>query len=379
MKKRILFLLALTLAALLLLGGCGNGGQKTVTFVYNNGEPSLTVVVEDALAEPRRPERVGYAFVGWTAGDSAASPLFDFRQVPTEEHTTLTAVWREMPAVSLTCHPENGAPTESVLYQYGETPRRPTQPINGAADFLGWYSDSACTAPFDFSAPLTADADIYAAWQLDAVALGNKVAMDILPTTVKIHTTRQSSSSLAVSLGSGVIYARSGGYYYVLTNAHVVAPQSGYTATTYEITDAYGGSYTAYKIASSADIDLAVLRFAAGDRELPTAAFAAADPEVGSLLIAVGSPGSLTNCATYGSVTKYAEVDISGVNTGYTVGWHNAPIDNGSSGGAVFNAEGKIVGISFAAATDSAGSFAAAAFIQRSLVVQFLTTYNLVP
>lgn len=369
----------LTLAVLLLLVGCGGEEQKTVTFVYNNGEPDLTVVTDGAPTEPEQPQRVGYKFVGWTAGDSAAAPLYDFRAPLADQHTTLTAVWREMSGVALTVHPENGSNAVTVFYKYGEIPRVPTQPTNGASAFLGWYSDAEYTRPFDFSAPITADADIYAAWRLDVTDLGNKVALEILPTTVKIHTTRQSSTTLSVSLGSGVIYARSGAYYYVLTNAHVAAPQAGYGATTYKITDAYGGEHTAYRVASSDETDLAVLRFAASDRLLPTAAIAQTDPEVGSLLIAVGNPGSLTNCATYGSVTKYAPVDIPGVNTGYTVGWHDAPIDNGSSGGAVFSADGKIVGINFAAATDSAGNFAAAAFVQRSLVVEFLTTYNLVP
>ena len=184
---------------------------------------------------------------------------------------------------------------------------------------------------------------------------------------------------MSVSLGSGVIYAKKGGYYYLLTNAHVVSRTAGYTAVTYKVTDAYGNEYTAYLAGASNEVDLAVLRFAAGDEQLAISSLASSDPEVGSLLVAVGNPSGLTNCATYGRVTKYAAVDIPGVNSGYTVGWHDAPIENGSSGGAVYNSEGLIVGINFAAATDSSGAFAQGAFIQRSLVAEFLTEYNLTP
>lgn len=382
MKKRILFLSALLISALLLLGGCGGGGteQKTVTFVYNNGTPSVTVVVDGGLTAPTPPTREGYAFVGWTAGSGTASELYVFGGIPEDEHTTLTAVWREMPeSIMLTVHPENGGSVTTVSYRYGAVPSVPATPAFGAYDFMGWYSDPDCRELFDFTKPLTASADVYAGWRTDPVSLGNKVALDVLPSTVKIHTTRSGATLTSLSLGSGVIYAKSRGYYYLLTNAHVVSRTAGYTAVTYKVTDAYGNEYTAYLMAASNETDLAVLRFAAGEEELPTASFAAADPEVGSILVSVGNPGGLTNCATYGRVTRYAAVDVAGANSGYTVGWHDAPIDNGSSGGAVYDAQGKIVGINFAAATDSSGDFAQGAFIQRSLVVEFLIEYNLVP
>lgn len=380
MKKKILFLSALLISALLLLGGCGGGGteQKTVTFVYNNGTPSVTVVVDGALAAPTPPTKEGYAFVGWTPGSGSSGELYVFGSVPKDAHLTLTAVWREMPeSVLLTVHPENGGAASTLSYRYHSIPSVPATPIFGGYDFMGWYADPDCRELFDFSKPLTASADVYAGWRTDPVSLGNKVALEILPSTVKIHTTRSSATLMSVSLGSGVIYASSGGYYYLLTNAHVVSRTAGYSAVTYKVIDAYGNEYTAYLMAASNETDLAVLRFAAGEEELPAASFAAADPEVGSLLISVGNPSGLTNCATYGRVTRYAAVDVAGANSGYTVGWHDAPIDNGSSGGAVYDAEGRIVGINFAAATDSSGNFAQGAFIQRSLVVRFLTDYNL--
>ena len=127
-----------------------------------------------------------------------------------------------------------------------------------------------------------------------------------------------------------------------------------------------------------ASYDLAVLRFRAGSKELGVASFASGDPAVGETLISIGNPGDVTNSVTYGKLTKYAAVNMSGSQIEAEIGYHTCPIYSGSSGGAVFNTELKLVGINFAAGTDADGRFVVAGFIQRSLVVRFLTESNLV-
>lgn len=41
-------------------------------------------------------------------------------------------------------------------------------PTNLAADFVNWYTDEACTVPFDFNTPITADTTIYSKWEFNA-------------------------------------------------------------------------------------------------------------------------------------------------------------------------------------------------------------------
>lgn len=355
-------------------------GERVVTFIYGNGGVDTSIVFSGALTEPMTPARPGYVFTGWKEATAPDGELYSFGSVPTEAHTILVATWREATeGVTLTVHPENGGEVTVLSYSYSAIPDAPEAPVKPGVDFMGWYTTPACNELFDFTKPLTADAHIYAGWDIDVAAIGNMVAEKVLPSTVKIHTTRTKAGVMALSYGSGVIYAENADYYYVLTNWHVVAPYDGYLATSYEIYDAYGTVYTAHRMAMDESYDLAVLRFEKGVKELPAADFAADDPAVGSFLISVGNPDSLSNCVTYGEVTKYAITDVNGVGVKFDVGWHDAPIYNGSSGGAVFNSEGRIIGINFASATDvGTGEFMIGAFIQRSRVAEFLTKYNMV-
>lgn len=352
-------------------------GDRVVTFIYDNGQPDATLTFSGAVAEPKVPVREGHVFTGWT--DASTGKLFAFGSVPSAPLTVLRAGWREMSdGVVLTVHPENGEESTEVGYAYAAIPTEPSAPENGELDFTGWYADADCRIPFDFDAPLTADAHVYAGWGVDLATLANRIAEEALPATVKIHTTRTNAALISKSIGSGVIYASHGGYYYLLTNEHVVAPQSGFGAPSYKIYDAYGNEYQGQRMAMDASYDLAVLRFAVGAAELAVAELAKAEAQAGSTIVSVGNPGDKINTVTFGEVTKYGPVDVSGISVGFDVGWHDSPIANGSSGGAVFNSEVELVGINFAAATHADGSFAIGAFIPLTHVCYFLTENNLV-
>ncbi|MBQ1827275.1 MAG: InlB B-repeat-containing protein [Erysipelotrichaceae bacterium] len=64
----------------------------TVTYVFENGEPNISVnVLEGELIEiPQEPVREGYEFSGWYHGDQ----LYDFQQ-PVSDSMVLTAGWKE--------------------------------------------------------------------------------------------------------------------------------------------------------------------------------------------------------------------------------------------------------------------------------------------
>lgn len=348
-------------------------GVNTVTFVYGGDRPDATVIADGTVPEPMAPTREGFVFLGWT---TPSGDPYDFEAPLTAPHTVIVAKWREASAgVVLTVYPENGSDPYTVSYAYGAVPTKPDTPNNGDLDFIGWYTDADCLDLFDFDAALTADAQAYARWSVDYTALANRVSAELLPAAVRVETSRNSYTNLVSrSLGSGIIYAERDGYYYLLTNAHVVEAQSGFNAPTYKVFDSYDNEYAAQCLAISEEYDLAVLRFAKGEKALSCVSFASADPEVGEILVSVGNPGKLHNSVTYGKVTKYANVNLVEV----SVGWHDAPIADGSSGGGVFNTDMELVGINFAAATYGDGSFHAAAFIQRSLVAVFLTENNLV-
>ncbi|MBR3355338.1 MAG: InlB B-repeat-containing protein [Oscillospiraceae bacterium] len=47
----------------------------------------------------------------------------------------------------------------------GTRPVKPQNPVKEGYIFTGWYIDSACKTPFDFSKELKADTTVHAGWQ----------------------------------------------------------------------------------------------------------------------------------------------------------------------------------------------------------------------
>ena len=350
-------------------------GEYAVTFIYENGDPSTTILMTGVLTEPTAPVREGYVFAGWK--DAASGEIYRFGVPINESHTVLVATWRESSdGVRLIAHPENGSASIEYSYAYSAIPAKPATP-SGDGEFLGWFADSTCKIPFDFSAPLTHDTHIYAGWGVNYKELSAGVVTELIPATVEVHTARRSALSTAISTGSGVIYSEDSFYYYILTNEHVVRDQSGFNLTVVSVVDAYGNEYKAERLAMSKDHDLAALRIAKGDKALSVASFASEDPIAGDFVISIGCPGSLNNAVTYGEVKRYGIFNVNGSPVSFEVGTHDAYLANGSSGGAVFNASLEVIGISFAASTDTSGEFVEGAFVQISRVVEFLVLNSL--
>ncbi|MGN0815030.1 MAG: InlB B-repeat-containing protein [Candidatus Coproplasma sp.] len=68
----------------------------------------------------------------------------------------------------------NGTAATTDTVAEGGTAVRPQDPENGNNVFLGWFKDAECTVPFDFSAEITQNVTVYAAWT--TVAEGECVA-----------------------------------------------------------------------------------------------------------------------------------------------------------------------------------------------------------
>ncbi|NGZ77980.1 InlB B-repeat-containing protein [Saccharibacillus alkalitolerans] len=57
-----------------------------------------------------------------------------------------------------------GSPVQSVVVNANSPVTQPSPPTRTGYTFDGWYSDSALTTPYDFSAPITANTTLYAKW-----------------------------------------------------------------------------------------------------------------------------------------------------------------------------------------------------------------------
>ena len=171
--------------------------------------------------------------------------------------------------------------------------------------------------------------------------------------------------------GSGVVWDAGGA---VVTNDHVL---SG--ARRVEVAFADGRRAGADVVATDPHTDLAVLRAERSD--LPAASFADALPRVGELAIAIGNPLGFENTVTAGI--------ISGLGRAIPGAAQDAPalidliqtdaaISPGNSGGALVNADGRVVGINVAYIPPAVGAeslgFAIPAPTVRDVVTQLLDT-----
>lgn len=186
-----------------------------------------------------------------------------------------------------------------------------------------------------------------------------------------------------ISQGSGVIYKYENGYYYIITNNHVVN-----NVYAYQIMDAYGEFWRADLVKGDENYDLAVVKFKATTNNyfyIPE--IANTNPNVNDKLISIGNPNGVINSVTFGEIIGYQELAelgdtpdalTEGSNVSFKVLKHNAPIEGGSSGSAIFNYDYKICGINFATGRDENGNYLSSYAIQPSKVIEFLTNNNLI-
>ena len=169
-------------------------------------------------------------------------------------------------------------------------------------------------------------------------------AIDPFSPVVQIVKQAQSSVVTVMTengLGSGIIYDANG---YIVTNNHVVA-----SGTQYTVAFASGEQVPATLVGTDPTTDVAVLKV--DKTGLPVASFEQGLPQVGQLAVALGSPLGFENTVTVGIVSglqrtipgsaqeSQALVDL--IQT-------DAAISPGNSGGALVDADSKVIGMNVA-------------------------------
>ncbi|MFA5179033.1 MAG: trypsin-like peptidase domain-containing protein [Candidatus Izemoplasmatales bacterium] len=161
-----------------------------------------------------------------------------------------------------------------------------------------------------------------------------------------IGVSNYSAANVLQSFGSGIIYKHTGDTYFVVTNNHVVEDGTYFT-----IEFADGTSTEAYLKGVDDLVDVAVLYFTSTE-ELSVATFGDSElVQKGDIILAVGNPSSYDfyNSMTMGIVSgtdRYFDIDSDNVKDMF-VNYiqHDAAINAGNSGGALFNLNGDVIGI----------------------------------
>lgn len=168
---------------------------------------------------------------------------------------------------------------------------------------------------------------------------------DFFGGTIWEHFFGMSPSTYPVqAAGSGVIVSSDG---YIITNNHVVEDAVKATITLNDKRE-YNGTI----IGTDPSADLALIKIDADD--LPYLTFANSDSvRLGQWVLAVGNPMNLTSTVTAGIISALArQLELSGKGaTEESYLQTDAAVNSGNSGGALVNAEGKLVGINTAIAS----------------------------
>lgn len=175
------------------------------------------------------------------------------------------------------------------------------------------------------------------------------VARKVLPGIVTVVVFSDDDTTNATGSGSGVVMSTDG---YIITNHHVIEG-----AESYEVTFEDGRIYIAELIGSDDLTDIAVLRISADN--LTPVIFGSADGlRLGDPSIAIGNPLGQEGGAsvTSGIISAFnRRVDFADETSLFGMIQTDAAINSGSSGGALVDANGELIGITSAIGVSTAG------------------------
>lgn len=157
------------------------------------------------------------------------------------------------------------------------------------------------------------------------------------------------------SEGSGVIYKKSGGSAYIVTNNHVVAGSNAL-----KVIMSNGKEVTAKIVGTDATTDLAVLKISSAHVKAVASFGNSNDIEAGQDVLAIGSPmgSEYANTVTKGIISaKKRTIKAKSGAAATSVIQTDAAINSGNSGGPLINMAGQVVGInSMKLASDTSGT-----------------------
>ena len=162
------------------------------------------------------------------------------------------------------------------------------------------------------------------------------------PSVVLIHTVDSKNQAFS---GSGVVLRSDG---VIATNFHVIEG-----AVSAQVRLSNGDIYDDVSILDTdARKDIAILKIKAFN--LSALAIADSDSlKIGAKVYTIGSPGGLTNSFSDGIVSSIrSATELSSDLVGFRVIQFTAPISHGSSGGALLDDTGRLLGLVFAFRTD---------------------------
>ncbi len=159
------------------------------------------------------------------------------------------------------------------------------------------------------------------------------------------------------AVGAGFIVHCDSKIAYVVTNHHVVSEAKTLTVVLEDKTEIPGTLLASDERNDVAVIKLDLSSLPAEKRNLPTVDWADSDKvKTGDWVIAIGNPFNFGGTVTVGVVSHKGRYVPSGMQQDFEFIQHSAQINVGSSGGALFDINGKVIGINNAIITNTGGN-----------------------
>ena len=208
-------------------------------------------------------------------------------------------------------------------------------------------SNEKCTCPTDKTEENTVETTLSNGYSKQYAETAESVVM------VKMQ---QKTNGKVESTGSGVVFFEEGRSAYIITNAHVLknfgnnyevevyfSNSKGEQSGASEIATVYNSYINYYE-------DVAVLEISKSNKYKVATIGDSNNIIKGEGVYTIGSPLQMFNHTTDGVISNYNyEIAIDMVNSGRKTNIYailtDAPINNGNSGGALFNAKGELIGI----------------------------------
>lgn len=157
--------------------------------------------------------------------------------------------------------------------------------------------------------------------------------------------------NIAFSSGTGFLISDSG---YILTNYHNIE-----SAVSVSVVLSDNRQFNAQVVGVDAATDLAVVKIETAGELMPYLNFSDTQPRAGEWVISIGNRLSLGNSVSLGVISSVMSCPfsgIAGVNYLGEVIQTDAIMASGSSGGALIDTNGRVVGVNFAAISSGANS-----------------------
>ena len=298
-----------------------------------------------------------------------------------ERHTIVAEGTKLLNEYKVTLYYNNGNPSGQETVKEGETLPQPQPPSKENYIFTGWYTSENLKTRYDFSKPLTQDAEIYAGYELDAVNLTNTITAETMKSIVTVYSVYETPNSKGASQGSGFCFKKADNYFLLLTNCHVIRKED-ITKQELSVKDYKGNVYEAEIVNDAVlpEYDLACLRVYIEEDDdkcqVEQLSFATENPKIKEDVISLGTPKGQTNSIMYGDIVKYDKISVSNASTylsnvTFDVICHKTDINSGSSGGPLLDVNLNVIGVNYA----KSGIYAYAVPVEK--VIEFLKLYNL--